>query len=260
MTFDWLNVASPLFWIFWAGLFLGAAADRLAARSSRLDRLTVFYLFIALAVAAATCALTVPRAALGAQAPSPEAHWAVFGAGVAVASFAGFRFRRGAGIPLLALAVAVVVALGLLLRPYAPIPAERAEIGGFRVLSTSGGTMNVEAEDPGIAAPFFGSLSAEAVAPMAEVVELSDCYFFLASPRFYGFTGLAAYSLGGSAHRRGADLLLPGPRGPYPAALPALPGMRVRRLVSAPFVPEVLDSYRVFVSRDLRIETERSDP
>ena len=281
MIYSWANFGNPFFWLFWAGLFLGAAISRTLRSRLRLDRWVLVYLYLVVAVTAVTVAFVVPRLAVGVHgmkmpAPVPETMQrslgqplstsVVFVLAMTLVEFLVARFRLVAGIPAVVAVAFVVLVTGASLRGTSPLRGGEAEAGSFRALAFSDGAMTVEiiafaAKDtppvlgglegwPGAAAntPSYETIHAYAVAAVVQVFTVPDWFFFLSSPRYYRFEGLAARDrpFGRSHDDRVAA--------PGHVASLRFPVFRASPRLSIPLVPSLLQDYRVVLHRDLTVE------
>lgn len=261
MAYNWLNIESPYFWLFWSGLFLGASINRLLRPTRRVDRWALATVYLAIALAAAASALIIPRIeathAGGASfvPTDPGLRWLYFGCAAACAGFVAMRFKRSVGLPLLVAAAILAFIVGTGLRPFKPLLARGSEVGHFRLLSVNGEAMNVEVNVAG-SLPVLGAIQASALAPMVRLVNFADYYFFLVAPSFYRLDGLAAFSA--AARRSDHDLRLPDPTGHRVASAPRFPGIENRLIVASPVTPALLQDYVVTLDADRSVRVTRT--
>ncbi len=282
MTYSWANVENPFFWLFWSGLFLGAAINRAIKPRVRLDRWVFVYLYLVVVVAAATLAVIAPRlaaspAGMGAPplvlAVMPRAHAGftpaslVFVLATTGISFLAARYRRAARIPALVAIVLVVAGAGARLRGANPFLGEEAAAGTFQVLALHNGIMDVEinASAPGQArqarrgsqdqsrgpavTPSYETLHGYAVAAVVRVLTVPDWLFFLSSARYYRLGGLAVH--GPALRAAGGGLRVTQEE---PEAAPFwFPAFRASEHHSSLLVPTLLQSYQIVLLPDLSV-------
>ncbi len=287
MVYSWLHLSNPYFWLFWSGLFLGAAINRSSRRGPRTDRWVRVSLYLTIVVVCLTLAVIASRFVRGgaasdaglsvsqlASASIPAATltptlW-VFAIAASGIGFLTSRYRLAAGIPVLVALVLLVVGSGQSLRGARPLLGGEGEAGVFRALSLHGGTMEVEIDPsaageagrvrgraeprPGPAAlePSYATMRAFAVSPIVEFLAVPRWLFFLSSSLFYRLSGIAEYDASLQSTHKDFRIASEGRQGQ--ALLFRLLGGRVSRGLSTPFTPALLQSYRVVVFQDLTVD------
>jgi hypothetical protein len=185
---------NPMPWVILAGLFAGAAASRLTTRwknrphpeRARVRKWVWVCLYLVLAIASMLLALFLPGPS---KILDARLLWA--GGGAFVAAFAGMRFKRAIGIPVLLLALVSVLLLGLFLQSLRAFTGE-TEIAVVRVISLEPGRMRLELQPAG-GAPVLLNMEGVYFAPIVKTVVFDDLYVFLGMKSWYRFEGLTSF-------------------------------------------------------------------
>jgi hypothetical protein len=189
-------VSSPVSWVALAGVFIGAAASRASTSTShrrdperaRTKKWILFCVFLSCGIALGAVAVFVAGSA-----GIADPRLGVIAAGAAVLGFAGTRFKKAMGIPILVLVVACVALSALFLQSLRAFTGETT-IAEVRVISADGSTMRLELI-PREAEPVFLTMEGEYFAPIVKVVIFNDLLVFLGARTWYRFEGMTSFKL-----------------------------------------------------------------
>jgi hypothetical protein len=187
-------LASPVLWVAFAGLFLGAAASRATMRTgnrpdpdrARSRKWVFTCLFLSLAVILGLLAVFIPG-------PSRilDIRMAWVCGVTAALTFCALRFKKALGIPILALILAVVIVFGLFLQGISAFTGE-TEIASVRVASADAAAMKLELVPRG-GEPVSLSMKGAYFAPIVKVVIFNDLFVFMGARTWYRFEGMTSF-------------------------------------------------------------------
>jgi len=189
------NVASsPLPWAILSGLFVGAAAARLAMRTrhrkdpdrARARKWVVACVLFSIAIVLALLGVFIPGPS---KIVDIRLAWA---AGIAaVVAFGALRFRKALGIPILVLVLVSIVLFSLFFQSVRAFTGE-TEIASVRVISVSSSSMRLEIAPRG-EEPVLLTMEGAYFAPLVKVVIFDDLLVFLGARTWYRFEGMNSF-------------------------------------------------------------------
>jgi hypothetical protein len=107
------------------------------------------------------------------------------------AAFAGMRFKRAIGIPVILLALCSVLLLGLFLQSVRAFTGE-TEIAVVRIISLAPDRMKLELQPAG-GVPVLLNMEGVYFAPIVKTVIFDDLYVFLGAKSWYRFEGMTSF-------------------------------------------------------------------
>ena len=196
MASEGFFIASPLPWLFFCGIAVGAAFNRISRRADGVrDRERAVarkWIFVSLSLSLAVGFLMI---AVFVPGPRKILSWTnlyVFAAGL-VLSFLVLRFKKAFGLPFSLLLVVFVIAVALFLKSIVAFTGE-TEIARVRVLSADDQEMTLELI-PADQEPVIVELDGEYFSPVVKVVIFEDFWVFLGSRTWYRFEGVISFRI-----------------------------------------------------------------
>jgi hypothetical protein len=204
--------SSPLPWAVLAGLFVGAAATRVARSTrhrkdpdrARVQKWVAACVLFSIAVALALLGVFIPGPS---KIVDTRLAWAT---GIAaVVAFGALRFKKALGIPVLVLIIASFVLFGLFFQSIRAFTGE-TEIALVRVISVAGSTMRLEIA-PGTGEPILVTMDGAYFAPIVKVVIFDDLLVFIGARTWYRFEGVTSFDK--NLRQQNTDYRFPRPSG-----------------------------------------------
>ena len=204
--------SAPLPWAILAGLFVGAAAARAAARTrhrkdpdrARVQKWVIACLLFSIAIIAALLGVFIPGPS---KVLDIRLAWA---AGIAaVVGFGALRFRKAFGIPVLVLFVSSTVLFGLFLQSIRAFTGE-TEIASVRVISAASSSMRLDISPRG-GEPVLLTMAGVYFAPIVKIVIFDDLLVFLGARSWYRFEGMTSFDM--NLRQGSTDFRFPRPSG-----------------------------------------------
>jgi hypothetical protein len=189
-------VSSPVPWIVLAGLFIGAAASRAAARTrhrrnpgrSRTAKWTLFCVLLSIGVVFGVVAVFVSGpGGIG------DPRLGMIAGVAAVLSFAAMRFKKALGIPIAVMVLAAAVLLGLFLQSIRAFTGQTT-IAAVRIMSVGTDSMRLEVL-PRDSEPVLLTMEGQYFAPIVKVIIFDDLLVFLGAKTWYRFEGMTSFKL-----------------------------------------------------------------
>ncbi len=189
-------VSSPVPWTIIAGLFVGAAASRATTRTrhrrdperARTRKWILFCVYLSIGIILALAAIFT----FGPRGMSDPRLGMIAGAAVVI-GFAGSRFKRAVGIPVVVLVVACAAFAVLFLQSVRAFTGETT-IARVRVIRAENDTMRLEVI-PTHGEPVLLTMEGGYFAPVVKVVIFDDLLVFLGAKTWYRFEGMTSFKL-----------------------------------------------------------------